>query len=139
MAAMSVNSMASADQFARCAVEFLLRKVLFMENHNGRHSSPVEPSGDHSRLCDRCLQEVQEGVGEFFEVQIQAVADPTPPVLDALDHQTPYQQLESYQEIVSATEGLSACEAQDQVYRRVTLSLCNRCFSKWIEDPVGTG
>jgi hypothetical protein len=32
---------------------------------------------------------------------------------------------------------LSAQEAMDQVYRRLTIHLCATCFRSWIESPAG--
>jgi hypothetical protein len=30
-------------------------------------------------------------------------------------------------------------ELMDQVYRRLTIHLCGRCYPKWIENPAGDG
>lgn len=90
--------------------------------------------GENTRLCDRCLRTVEEGRGEFFEVRIEAVADPTPPTLD-----TPFdpeQVRAEYEELVNALRDTSPQEAQDQIFRRLIVSLCNRCFATWIEDPT---
>ena len=32
---------------------------------------------------------------------------------------------------------ISEREMADQVYRRLTLHLCGKCYRKWIEDPAG--
>ena len=87
-----------------------------------------------TRLCDRCLKTIHEGRGEFNEVKIAAVADPCPPVIDAVTGPQPHP---SPDEWISKMLGdVSPQEAQDQVHRQLTLSLCNSCFSKWIEDPA---
>lgn len=91
---------------------------------------------ENVRLCDRCLQTMMEGRAEFFEVQIEAVADPSPPVLDLDTSPHSYADIESQKQLEEALRNTSAQEAQDQIHRHVTLSLCNRCFSEWIEDPA---
>ncbi len=95
-------------------------------------------SSENTRLCDRCLQTIREGRGEFFEVRIEAVADPSPPDLDAYVEQNAKQISEEYADLVDALRNTSPQEAQDQVFRRVTISLCNHCFVSWIEDPTST-
>ncbi len=90
----------------------------------------------NTRLCARCLETVCEGRGEFFEVRIVAVADPSPPILDPLPQPGSYAEIEAEQQLRDALHDMSAQEAQDQVHRHVTLSLCNRCFHDWIEDPA---
>jgi hypothetical protein len=32
---------------------------------------------------------------------------------------------------------MSEREAMDQVFRRLTVFLCNRCYQDWIENPAG--
>ncbi len=91
----------------------------------------------NTRLCARCLQTIAEGRGEFFEVQITAVADPSPPILDEEIAPHAFAEIERRRELEELLEDVSAQEAQDQIHRQVTLSLCNRCFGDWIEDPAG--
>jgi hypothetical protein len=85
-------------------------------------------------FCGRCARELKPGAGNFFRVTIEAVADPTPPVVaaeeQAADLRTRIEQL------IRQMEGLSAQEAMDQVYRRLTLYLCGPCYREWIENPV---
>ena len=88
-------------------------------------------------FCDRCLKQLTPGRGEFFEVRIEAVADPSPPDLDAELAKTPQQLHQQYEELLEQLRKLSPAEAQDQVYRRVWLTLCNGCYQEWIEDPAG--
>ena len=40
-------------------------------------------------------------------------------------------------ELVQNMSHLSQQELLDQVYRRVTIFLCVRCYTKWIENPTG--
>lgn len=88
-------------------------------------------------LCDRCLKQLVPGRGEFFEVRIEAVADPTPPDLDA-DLSADLQEIQQrYEQLVDQLQNTSPAEARDQVYRRLWLTLCNRCYAAWIEDPAG--
>lgn len=85
------------------------------------------------RLCDRCLGELKEGMGEFFEVRVQAVADPSAPVLDL---ENSAEELErEYEELVASLENLDPREALDQVVRFRNWTLCNRCFEAWFDDP----
>ena len=86
-------------------------------------------------LCARCLKTLTPGAGDFFQIDIHAVADPSPPEiteshsLDAI-RQEIHSQLNQLQD-------LSPQEAMDQVQRRVTMHLCNGCFQDWIEQPAG--
>jgi hypothetical protein len=76
------------------------------------------------------------GSGDFFQVTIEAVADPSPPCISREDlEQDARGQIEK---ILSDLEGLSEQEALDQVYRRVVVHLCNPCFRHWIENPTSS-
>lgn len=92
---------------------------------------------DTPLFCDRCLRGLTPGVGDFYEVRIEAVADPTPPTLEPseLSSQQFRHELDS---LVHDMEELSAREAMDQVHRLVTIHLCRRCYRKWIENPAGS-
>ena len=85
-------------------------------------------------LCHRCGVELRPGEGQLYVVRIEAVADPFGPTLTeedlAGDHAAEMDRL------LEAMSGLSEQEALDQVYRRLTLVLCNGCFGRWIENPV---
>lgn len=89
------------------------------------------------QFCDRCLKQLVPGRGEYFEVRIEAVADPTPPDLepDLSGDRKEIQQ--RYEDLLTELEDVSPAEARDQVYRRVTITLCNECYQTWIEDPAG--
>jgi hypothetical protein len=82
------------------------------------------------------LKQLVPGRGEFFEVRIEAVADPTPPDLDADLSADPADIQKRYEELLEQLQSISPAEARDQVYRRVWITLCNRCYKRWIEDPA---
>ena len=86
-------------------------------------------------ICARCRTTPKPGSGEFWEVHIQAVADPWPPEFPAEDLQFGVRR--EFAECVRELEDLSPREAMDQVHRRTVIHLCKRCFSKWYEDPAG--
>ena len=90
-------------------------------------------------FCDRCLKQLVPGRGEFFEVRIEAVADPTPPDLDTDLPSDPHEVRQRYEELLAQLRNISPVEARDQVYRRVVITLCNQCYGTWIEDPAGRG
>ena len=74
-----------------------------------------------------------EGKGEFFEVRVAAVADPTPPVLDG---EVDAEELRSqYAEIVEQLKNMSTLDANNQVIRQRIWTLCNACLEAWLEDP----
>ncbi len=91
---------------------------------------------DTPTLCHRCLAELTPCRSELFVVRIEAVADPSPPVITDEDLN---RDLDSeINRLVNSLRSISSQEAMDQVYRRVTLTLCNACYKTWIEDPTGT-
>jgi hypothetical protein len=87
-------------------------------------------------FCDRCGAILRPGTGNFYQIRIEAVADPTPPVVSAEDE--PAQLRRGIEQLLAQMEELSAQEAMDQVYRRVMLYLCIPCCRLWIENPTGT-
>ncbi len=91
---------------------------------------------DTTLFCHRCGRILHPGSGDFFVVTLEAVADPSPPRIDAEDLADDTQ--ERLKQLASAMENLSAAEAMDQVYRRMILNLCTRCYHDWIEDPTGS-
>lgn len=86
-------------------------------------------------LCSRCLKLLAPGRGDFFVVSIDAIADPTPPVIEPGDLRRDFRR--DWREIVASLHEVSSQEALDQVYRRVQIHLCNTCFHDWIENPAG--
>ena len=97
------------------------------------------PSGrdnaDVPLFCDRCCSELVPGKGSFYAVKIEAVADPSPPIFDEEDLER--DTLKEIDRLIEETKELSEQELLDQVYRRVTIYLCFRCFNLWIENPTG--
>jgi hypothetical protein len=87
-------------------------------------------------LCHKCGAILAPGEGDFYVVRIEAVADPTPPNIPAEQIEDADFQAE-YQRILRQLEDLSETEALDQVYRKLTIHLCGRCYREWIEDPTG--
>lgn len=92
-------------------------------------------NAQQTRLCERCLVEIVEGQGEFFEVRVEAVADPSPPVLDEVREIEDIQR--EYAELIEQLKHTSALDANNQVYRRRVWTLCNECLEAWLEDPFG--
>jgi len=86
-------------------------------------------------FCDRCSAELVPGRGDFYVVKIEAVADPSPPVFDEGDLDKNLRK--EIDELIDDARELSRQELLDQVYRRVTIFLCLRCYRQWIENPAG--
>jgi len=85
--------------------------------------------------CDRCAAPLEPGTGNFYVVRIEAFADPTPPSFSDDDlKRDPKQEI---QRLLDQMRDLSPLEAMDQVYRRLTLTLCGPCYRQWIENPTG--
>lgn len=85
--------------------------------------------------CDHCSRTLASGHGEYYVVRIEAVADPTPPRIHSNDQDID----EIRRQISTLFERLkdhSEQEAIDQVFRTVMLTLCNACYSRWIENPT---
>lgn len=85
-------------------------------------------------LCARCAAELLPGAGNFYEIKIEALADPTPPVLPDRELHVIRQEME---QVLEELREVSPQEALDQVYRRLTIHLCIRCYTEWIENPAG--
>jgi len=86
-------------------------------------------------FCARCALQLHPGAGDFFQVTIEAIADPTPPTLTEADD--PARLRAKIEQLIGRLGDLSEREAMDQVYRRLVLHLCNDCYRQWIEDPTG--
>lgn len=85
-------------------------------------------------LCARCARELHPGTGDFYRVTIEAVADPTPPTISGEDLAGDLRK--RIEQLLQQMKDLSAQEAMDQIYRRLTLYLCGPCYRQWIEDPA---
>jgi hypothetical protein len=96
-----------------------------------------DTSDDAPIFCHRCGVQLFEGRGSMYIVRIEAFADPTPPVIsDEKLNQDDGKQME---DLTRELSDLSAQELTDQVYRRLTLSLCTGCYKQWIENPTSVG
>jgi hypothetical protein len=92
---------------------------------------------DAPGLCDRCLKELVGGRGEFYEIEIDAKVDSSPPILDspgALDREELDKQ---WGKVIEQLESIPQVDAENQVHCRRRLLLCSPCFQVWIEDPAG--
>ncbi len=91
---------------------------------------------DPPLFCDRCSKALHPGRGEFYEVRIDAVADPSPPIINEedLDRDIGLE----IERLIATLNDMTEREALDQVHRRLTLYLCNACYRLWIENPTGT-
>jgi hypothetical protein len=85
--------------------------------------------------CARCAALLRPGSGDFWEVRIDAVADPWPPEFTADDLRRDLRQ--QWLETIQQLQALSAEEAMEQIYRQQTIHLCNRCFAAWFSAPAG--
>ncbi|MBC8354411.1 MAG: hypothetical protein H8E66_20645 [Planctomycetes bacterium] len=80
-------------------------------------------------ICARCVKELTPGRGEFYVVEIDAKADPTPPVLGEDDMSRDFKS-----EINALVAELQDFTSQSQ---RLTIHLCMTCYASWIENPAG--
>jgi len=95
----------------------------------------MSDADDVHLFCLRCGAELIPGRGDFWIVRILAVADPTPPEIADDDLQA---DLDSQiQKLLEEMNDMSERELTEQVFRRLTLHLCGRCYAAWIENPVG--
>jgi hypothetical protein len=87
-------------------------------------------------LCARCGAELSPGSGDFYIVRIEAIADPSPPVIPLDDLLGDSRG--RIDRLIEQMQGLSEQEAMDQVYRRLAIHLCGPCYRVWIENPAGS-
>jgi hypothetical protein len=81
--------------------------------------------------CLRCGRELGLGSDSCYLIKIEAMADPSPPIISTEDMR---QQIEG---LIAQMKDLSPQEAMDQVYRRLSFYLCAACYRQWIENPTG--
>ena len=90
---------------------------------------------DAHLLCHRCGIELHLGRGDFYVVRIEAFADPTPPEITEADLA---EDLDArIEELIEQLRTADLEELERQVYRRLVIHLCRRCYEDWIEDPAG--
>lgn len=97
-------------------------------------TAPTLAASETSLFCARCAAELQPGTSTFYQITIEAVADPAPPVVTTESAAELRRQIEA---TLAQLAGTSAQEALDQVHRRLVLHLCGPCYRVWIEDPAG--
>jgi hypothetical protein len=84
--------------------------------------------------CACCAVPLRPGSGNFYRINIEAVADPSPPDLPDLEPADIRAQIE---QALAQLENATEQEALAQVIRRLTFHLCGLCYRRWIEDPTG--
>ena len=92
-------------------------------------------TGDLPLVCHNCGTELTPGEAQFYVVRIEAFADPTGPNITEEDLQRDFRA--EIERLIEAMSHLSEQEAMDQVYRKMTIYLCNACYRDWIENPTG--
>jgi hypothetical protein len=97
-------------------------------------TAPADAASGTPLFCARCASELQPGTGTFYQITIEAVADPSPPVVT---DESAAQLRRRIEETIAELAGTSAQEALDQVHRRLVLHFCGPCFRVWIENPTG--
>ncbi len=86
-------------------------------------------------ICHRCGAQLTAGEGSFYVVNIEAFADPTPPRVDTAE---PIEAIAAdIDDLVRRMKDFSEQELMDQVYRRLTLTLCASCHQTWMDNPTG--
>ncbi|MCO8122016.1 hypothetical protein NHH03_09730 [Stieleria sp. TO1_6] len=88
-------------------------------------------------LCDRCLKELVGGRGEFYEIDIQAKVDSSPPILDSPTAFDQHQLDQQWRKLIEQLESTPQVDAENQVHCRRRLHLCAPCFQVWIDNPAG--
>lgn len=84
-------------------------------------------------FCARCAAVLTPGRGDFYQVTIEAVADPASPILDLPGPGALRDRIEA---LLAELAAVSEREALAQVHQRLLLHLCRPCFARWIENPV---
>lgn len=97
-------------------------------------SKPNFTTDAPSVFCSRCALELHPGTGDSFQVTIEAVADPAPPVLTGDDSADELRG--AIGRLIGELADVSEREALDQVHRRMVLHLCVPCYRQWIENPT---
>ncbi|MBS3733375.1 MAG: hypothetical protein KGY99_00415 [Phycisphaerae bacterium] len=95
----------------------------------------MNDEADNALLCHRCGAVLRPGAGNWYVVRVEAFADPTPPEI-ATDAD-PAETAAEIERLIEQMRHSSATDLAEQVYRRMTLHLCGRCYAAWIENPTG--
>lgn len=102
----------------------------------GDLSMMMEPKKAHEATleCARCGTALRPGSGNYYQVTIEAIADPAPPVFSPEDLAADLRQ--QIEQLLQQLQGVSEQEAMARVYLRRRLFLCAPCCRRWIEHPV---
>ena len=95
----------------------------------------MDDDKDIPLFCHRCGLLLTPGKGNFYLVRITALADPAPPILTQEDFAGDLEA--EIEKLLQEMRGMSEQELADQVYRRLTIYLCAKCYGDWIENPAG--
>ena len=95
-------------------------------------STPETPA---PLTCRRCAVPLRPGTGDLYQVTIEAVADPAPPVLSGDESAADLRR--QIEQLLAGMEGVPEQELLKQVYQRLTLYLCGPCYRQWIKNPTG--
>ncbi len=83
--------------------------------------------------CSHCSKRLTPGRGEFYLVQIEAIADPSTLEIGALNSAETGKQIDA---LLKRLRHTSEEEAITQVFRRMVIYLCYPCYRRWIENPT---
>ena len=89
---------------------------------------------DDRVICHKCSRLVRRGAGEFYLVQIRAVADPEIRDIPELSHE---QLAGEIQRLIDEASRQSERELREQVHAEFEITLCAPCYRAWIENPTG--
>ncbi len=97
-------------------------------------SVPDQETSPGLLICHRCGAQLTAGEGSFYVVRIEAFADPTPPRVDSDE---PVEAIAAdIDALIRRMKEFSEQELMDQVYRRLTLTLCAPCHQTWMDHPT---
>ncbi|HEY7331064.1 MAG TPA: hypothetical protein VH592_25735 [Gemmataceae bacterium] len=85
-------------------------------------------------VCARCGKSLRPGSGNYYQVTIEAIADPAPSQFSPEDLIHDLRQ--KIERLLKQMQDVSEQEAMAQVYLRRQLLLCVPCCRRWIEQPV---
>ena len=88
--------------------------------------------------CHRCGKLLEPGRGDLYVVRIEAMADPFGLRVDAQDLEG-RDLFEEMEKLIEQMRQMSPVDLMNQVYRRLTITLCGPCYRQWIEDPATGG
>lgn len=84
-------------------------------------------------VCSRCKTELTRKNAYFYNISIEAIADPTP----VYDPQLTAEQITAeLDKVFRQLSDVSESEAMDHVHKHMKIRLCVRCYIIWIKNPV---